>query len=92
MSFKIWNDDPQGRGYNTHVEIDGEDVSGSIQELAIHAAVKGPVTVMLDPIVVQGTPLPGRPVRLLFGSSETQALLVKHGWTPPAEDGSETGN
>lgn len=88
--FKIWND--SDAGYMTRVEIDGEEVSGNFQSLTITAGVKTAVEIELEPLVVEvpesrfstGFDDDG-PTRLIFGTKDTRELLIKHGWTPPAE-------
>jgi len=85
MAFKVWNDGVYGR--TTHIEIDGEDVTGKFHQLVITAGIDGMVDVALGmPVAEQN--LPGRPARLAFPVAGQRELLVKHGWTPPADDNS----
>jgi hypothetical protein len=100
MPFKIWNDGDAGR--HTHIEVDGEDVSRHLQSLYIEAHASTGVTIKMNPIVHEvperrfktcDDPVDGERIepaeeatRLIFGTAETQALLIKHGWTPPKED------
>jgi hypothetical protein len=81
--FKIWNDSDAGR--HTHIEIDGVDVSGQFNDLRITADVKSAVQVELDMCVAEVRKREGEPAKLRFPMEGTRELLIKHGWTPPAE-------
>jgi len=82
MKFKIWNDSNAGR--NTHVEIDDEDVSGLFSDLRITADINSVVQVELDMCIAEQRRF-DRPAKLIFPAAGTRELLIKHGWTPPAE-------
>lgn len=90
MPFKIWNDGDAG--HLTRIEIDGEDVSRHFRTLCITAGARTAVEIQLEPIVEEVPvgrfkgPNDNGPTRLVFGTAETQALLIKHGWTPPKGD------
>lgn len=82
MSFKIWND--SDAGYQTRIEIDGEQVSGLFNSLTITAGIKAPVRIELDmPLGEQGW-VGDEPAELVFPIDGSRELLIKHGWTPPA--------
>lgn len=84
-TFKIWND--SGKGRDTHIEVNGREVSDAINRIEISAAVEGLVKIELDlPIVEQAVTSEDKPARL-FIHEPTRDLLIKWGWTPPAEGG-----
>jgi len=81
-SFKIWNDSDYGR--NTHIELDGEDVSGAFSDMVVRAGVGGRVEVELFAVAAE---VPVRPfdaeLARLYLAPKTAEVLIKHGWTPP---------
>lgn len=82
--FKVWND--SDAGYQTHIVIDGVEVSEQFNSLTITAGIKTAVQIELDmPIVEQGR-FEGEPTKLVFPVGGSRELLIKHGWTPPADD------
>lgn len=82
MTFKIWND--SDAGFKTKIEIDGERVEHCFSNLAITAGVKDAVKIELDmPIAEQLRS--DKPARLVFPLADSRDLLIKHGWTPPAD-------
>jgi hypothetical protein len=83
QTFKIWND--TGKGRDTHIELDGEDVSAAFNDVTVRAGVRGRVEVILSTVAAEipKQPFEAEPARL-FLAPVTRELLIKHGWTPPA--------
>ncbi len=82
-TFSITNE--TGRGRDTRIVVDGEDISGACQHLTIEADVEGPISVEVTPGVFEHchSTDPDVPARL-FIINAARELLLKHGWTPPA--------
>jgi hypothetical protein len=81
--FKIWNDGD--RGYKTHIEVDGEDVSDKFDSLVVRADLKEPVRIELGMPIDEYRQDDQCP-KLLFPGKGARELLIKHGWTPPKDD------
>lgn len=82
-TFRITNG--TGLGRDTYVVIDGEDVSPDLQAVTVRASANGLVEIELEPLVTEAPAFGGRPARVVFGGA-TRDLLIRHGWTPPADD------
>ncbi|MBC2903150.1 hypothetical protein [Streptomyces cupreus] len=68
----------------TQVELDGEDIAPLVEGLSLRIGVKALPTVTLDVIVHElDTELPNPRVVV---PEKTRDLLVRLGWTPPAEE------
>jgi hypothetical protein len=81
MKLRIVNDD--GRGFNTKVYIDDQDVSECFRAVRIEAGLTGPVTAELEAVACEVQV--GDVLQLKLPNEGTRDLLIKHGWTPPAE-------
>lgn len=80
--MRIVND--SGIGRNTKIFIDDVDVSGCFADVRITAGVKDVVVAQLEAILVE-VEFEGVE-RLMIPFAGTRELLIKYGWTPPAED------
>lgn len=70
-------------GYMTKVFIDDVDISGCIESVQVDAHRKGIVTATLGVVVNEVEVEDHMELRFL---NEARELLIKHGWTPPAQD------
>jgi DNA-binding transcriptional regulator YiaG len=78
---RIVNDD--GRGYMTRIYIDDQDVSECFSAVKITAGTKGALVAELDAIAVAVDVHNVEQLRI--PSETTRDVLIRHGWTPPAE-------
>lgn len=77
---RIVNDD--GRGMQTRIYIDDQDVSSCFSAVTVKAGVRTAVTAELE-VVAAAVDFEGFE-HLRFPNGETRELLIRHGWTPPA--------
>jgi hypothetical protein len=81
VKLRIVNTD--GRGINTKVFIDDQDVSECFRAVRVEAGISGAVTAELEAVAceVEFNDV----AQLKLPNDTTRELLIKHGWTPPAE-------
>ena len=71
-------------GLNQSVHLDGEDISSAIRGLTYHAEAWQPPKVELDLAVVEwDADLDDARLHI---PDATRDLLIRFGWTPPAEE------
>lgn len=73
-----------GRGLMTQVFIDDVDVSSCFSGVNIKAGVHNAVTAQLEAVVV-AVDFDGVEHLRMPAAETTRELLIRHGWTPPAE-------
>jgi len=76
-----------GVGSRTQIFIDDTDVSGCFSSATIKADLNDAVKVELEAVVVEIEFEGGKELRMPF--TGTRELLIRHGWTPPAQNISE---
>lgn len=72
-----------GAGFHTQVFIDDQDVSSCFNAATITTTLRGPVEVQLNAIICEIEI--DNAMSLRMPNEGTRELLIKHGWTPPAE-------
>lgn len=80
-SFKIESD---GKPSSTRVELNGQDISNLTCGATVKVAIGEIPRIELDLLAVEVTSKTGDAE--IYLPQETQDLLVKFGWTPPAEE------
>jgi hypothetical protein len=75
-----------GRGFKTQVYIDDRDVSDCFSNVTVNAGVTGAVRVELEALVCEVcVDSADNLMQVTMPGDATHDLLVRYGWTPPAE-------
>ncbi|MET8766331.1 hypothetical protein [Streptomyces sp. NPDC004658] len=68
----------------TEIDLDGEDIAGAVTHLSLHVGVDNKPTAVIDVVLHElDTDLENPRVTV---PQKTRNLLVRLGWTPPAEE------
>jgi hypothetical protein len=73
-----------GPGHTSRVQLDGEDISSALTGMRLHLAAGSVPTATLE-LALWEAPTELDAVRVMV-PDETRELLVRLGWTPPAEE------